>query len=291
MASCNWSRDMSPTSVFSSRSTFFLGGGLAFGDRFLRHGQHELDKQCAVPLLRAVIKCSVVPLLVLANQALHRDVDKQRIPPAKDQRLPEPAHSAVAVRKGVDELAMKYRTGDERMFPGRFKPVQKVAPQRRNQICRWCHMDRLLSSHYLNPAATKSPRRIEQPRHRHFVCRQQILFASRLPLLKKIVNLDGVLHLQDGRYLILAQSSSTASAPTYGPGQDMTMFGDLGKRQTAAESNHVGIFGSGFTINTPGMNGVGASLMIRRGRRCQSDQAQTNNKISGHSWRGDSLIL
>lgn len=54
----------------------------------------------------------VVVLLMRMNDALHRHIGEQRIPPAQDQGLPQAAHPAVTVVERVDKLKL---VGQERV--------------------------------------------------------------------------------------------------------------------------------------------------------------------------------
>ena len=81
--------------------------------------KHELNKCRRVTLLSAAIECGVVFLLVFADERLDGYVRQERVPLTQDQRLPQSAHAAVAVFKGVNkiEFIVKNQTGDQRTVP------------------------------------------------------------------------------------------------------------------------------------------------------------------------------
>ena len=84
--------------------------------------KHELNKCRRVTLLSAAIECGVVFLLVFADERLDGYVRQERVPLAQDQHLPQSAHAAVAVFKGVNKIVfiVKNQTGDQRMFHRTF---------------------------------------------------------------------------------------------------------------------------------------------------------------------------
>ena len=164
--------------------------------RFVDDMQHVLDEGGGMACLVALGQRAVVLGLRAVNHVFKRDELKQRLLLHQDEGLPEPSHSSIAIREGVDELefVMKHATLDEPDFLGRSEVGKQVVHQVRYVLGGRCHVGHPVPSHDANPSLSEAPIVRDQPIHQGFVRFQKRLHGGGVKRAQLVVNLNGIQH-------------------------------------------------------------------------------------------------
>lgn len=168
-------------------------------ERVADRGQHEFHEGGGLRQPVGGSECRVVFRLPLADQALHRQPSQFLVPRGQSERLPEPAHPAVSVGEGVDQLdlVVKHRTRNQRMVIGFSRLSEEIPDQMLDPVGGRCHVNQLATAVNADPAVPEDSGMVDQRPHHDAMSGEGILNRSGLPIVEAVVALDGIAHFLD----------------------------------------------------------------------------------------------
>jgi hypothetical protein len=142
-----------------------------FGQGVVDDLKHEADEGRRLPRAVASVQGFIIAGLLVTNQALDRHQGKQRAPTAQDKGLPQAAHAAIAVDKGMDEFEfiVEDAGGDERVVFAVTEALQQIVDQSTHLLSRRGNVDQLIATLDTSGAGAEPPRVVDQTRHQHAV--------------------------------------------------------------------------------------------------------------------------
>ena len=160
-----------------------IGHGIAQGR------EHKLHKGRCFSLCIGTTKAFVIFDLPITDNGFHRQIGKKRIPFAEDERLPEASHTAVAIRKWMDEFefVVKDTARNQWMLVRLFQPAKKSCQVIMYQVSWWGHMYDSVALKNAYTASAEPAWPFHKIAHEYCVSREHIFQLVGLPCIQSFI--------------------------------------------------------------------------------------------------------